>query len=58
MDKDEIVSHPVPKDLDKLISLSIRIDNRCRERRSEKRQSPGSDVTLHRREDSPVPVRS
>uniref|UniRef100_A0A671UQD5 Retrotransposon gag domain-containing protein n=1 Tax=Sparus aurata TaxID=8175 RepID=A0A671UQD5_SPAAU len=56
--KDELVSHPVPEDLDELISLSIRIDNRCRERRREKRRSPGSDVTLRRREDSPVPVSS
>ena len=56
--KDELVSHPVPKDLDKLISLSIRIDNQCWEWRREKQRSPGSDVTLRRREDSPVPVRS
>ena len=52
--KDELVSHPVSKDLDDLISLSIRIDNRCHERRREKRRNPGGDVTPHRREDSPV----
>lgn len=30
--KDELISYPEPSDLDKLVALSIRIDNRCRER--------------------------
>lgn len=51
--KDELVSHPVLKDFDELISLTIRIDNRCRERRREKRRNVGCDVTPRRREHSP-----
>uniref|UniRef100_A0A8C9Y649 CCHC-type domain-containing protein n=1 Tax=Sander lucioperca TaxID=283035 RepID=A0A8C9Y649_SANLU len=35
--KDELISYPEPSDLDSLIALSIRVDNRIRERRREKR---------------------
>lgn len=36
--KDELISYPEPSDLDKLVALSIRIDNRCRERGGERRE--------------------
>ena len=53
--KDELVSHPEPGTLDDLIALSIRIGNRCSERRRERRAgAAGSDVTSRRGPRSPV----
>ncbi len=56
--KDELVTHPEPVNLDNLIALTIRIDNRCRERRRQKQHSPASEVIPRRRDYSPAPVRS
>uniref|UniRef100_A0AAQ4QJP3 CCHC-type domain-containing protein n=3 Tax=Gasterosteus aculeatus aculeatus TaxID=481459 RepID=A0AAQ4QJP3_GASAC len=35
--KDELISYPEPQNLEDLVALSIRVDNRCRERRRERR---------------------
>lgn len=34
--KDELISYPESRDLDSLVALAIRVDNRVRERRREK----------------------
>lgn len=34
--KDELISYPESRDLDSLVALGIRVDNRIRERRREK----------------------
>lgn len=56
--KDELVTHPEPVNLDNLIALTIRIDNRCRERRRQKQRNPAGDVIPRRRDHSPAPVGS
>ncbi|KAK6314500.1 hypothetical protein J4Q44_G00159590, partial [Coregonus suidteri] len=40
--KDELISYPEPSDLDSLVVLSIRVDNRVRERRREKQWGPSN----------------
>lgn len=54
--KDELVSYPEPNDVDELIALSIRIDNRCRERRRERRRTPVTDAPSRLRGHSPAPL--
>lgn len=56
--KDELVTHPEPVNLDNLIALTIRIDNRCRERRRQRQRNPAGDVIPRRRDHSPAPVGS
>uniref|UniRef100_A0A8C7PKC4 CCHC-type domain-containing protein n=1 Tax=Oncorhynchus mykiss TaxID=8022 RepID=A0A8C7PKC4_ONCMY len=40
--KEELISYPEPSDLDSLVTLSIRVDNRVRERRREKQWGPSN----------------
>ena len=40
--KDELISYPEPSDLDSLVTLAIRVDNRVRERRREKQWGPSN----------------
>ena len=40
--KDELISYPEPSDLDNLVTLAIRVDNRVRERRREKQWGPSN----------------